>query len=1719
MSSPIEKITVKVICGSENGTGFFVDANMLISAYHTVMDNGPENPILIYVDGVSLNATIKDKEENLDVVLLELEQSVNVNIFPLETATLREGEEWETFGFPHKANTTGLKFRGNVHQLEFNSRWDYLLNCNTVQAEYDYGGLSGSPIIVSDKVCAMTLIQKADKLGVISVKKLEDFLVANDISVVQPFDNIGVPDGLKKEIANSVPNYNAFDKIDEVVQKPHSWILLHGSPGCGKTTISATYNPYDQNYVVVGRYFLKVPQDTLSSVIRSSKRKFIEWIEELVYRTIGEPLPVQTNWEQKEKNIPGLIDKLSNYFQSNGKVGIIVLDGLDEIFSISSSALYDFICVIPLSLPENLRIVLSCTSKNILPPQVKQIINGDQEILIEPLDLAKCEAYIQQKTYKLKLPFTFIQELARKSEGHPLYLNYLINYVLNEYSTSDDKEQILQWLKEIPTISGNIENYYSSIWDKISQNEIALAVVVTLSQIRGVVIEDDLIQMLEDSYKLSFYTQIRSLLYLLNHSDNKYEIYHSSFKEYTILNIAPTILNSVNDKIVSFCELNTNHQYAIWNYLYHLSKCSTRIRCIEECSQRWADKCALNDVNPELVLVDIRNITSIAIDENQTTEVIRLLLLAQRIEFRYDSVLAENAFEIAEAMIALGRPETAYDYLVRENTVIVTESDSVHFLQLFYDNGYNELANRLYENIHVRLREIMNSEESFSIQIFLINLYTQTQLCNEGKVGLERFQHLLKSLHRFEKTLDEETEPDLFDGIRYIREYAIADNNAFFLRNHNHFVSIEQMSTYSDVSVEKKALKMLALTLLKYNEHNNEFNYIGKNESFESGVKDLVSCINKYNFDYNDEEIYVIILSIIDDCNDFQLLIELINRYSKLTDSLNFRKENRVDAELRDVFHYFNLYMFRGYIDSNNSYPQISNDMYRQRQWENYLKAIIESIAFIRGKLCRFKAEEKNDTSLIYDHLKYTINKIDFSFDQRSHWDRSYFIPESIFPYIYSQLAQLYIDFFPNKIADFIIHLKNREESQLCLYTEGYRKSLFDIISLFVKHRVFRNEVFDLLSILENHIILGVQNRWERTPELIKIVKYYALLDNSEKAMEIFQEMLNTSMGPSWYKEDQLHLINRVTQLGRGQYSKHFQEFASLLDLASGEMTFQRYVRYEKEEFIGSLTKQGLLGDAIEYFKFETLPPHGVVIENANSNPIDKPREGDGYVLGARNIVEANGILKLLEEERNASPLIKWAICEIFMINDDNFRYVNSFAELQVSLLLEIEQKYPLLLESTVERLSELIIIPRLEEDDRVRYLSHFHENATTNLSVKLQGYLLKQNYTWNVIENNIKEQEKKGRKEGDKYSEACEFYENNYKNTAHDVIIKKILAVFEEGSVGVWFNNYSESHSLLREHLKEYLQTDIETLGVFKNAVLNSGHQKWTVASQLLWFLEDNLDATQIETINSITAEHFSLLIRPKSNSVEKYNWICLNEDISSPNEKIIQLIIWLLNHPNEEIREHSRDALIYLTSTVHSYIVVKSIIEESLSDKPIKSCIQCSFLLKEISQTNLNLLKSVIMSGNFVERINQIEHFMIFKNYLDISIELIKANYTDLYESLKQKIPKTKIITGEVILDEDYLYPISYEIDYFNNEIQILNKEFCERLKSKVHEYCHPLLPFDVLKSDKYVKRSFYNDEYYEGRYPELLNHALNHAIMCRIDEKNMNEVYEYLNDDYNV
>ena len=93
---------------------------------------------------------------------------------------------------------------------------------------------------------------------------------------------------------------------------------------------------------------------------------------------------------------------------------------------------------------------------------------------------------------------------------------------------------------------------------------------------------------------------------------------------------------------------------------------------------------AINHIEPDLIIYDIKSIIQLSIELEKTTEVIRLLLLLQRIDFRYNSVFVEYAHQIALALIANGEFRDALKYIVRRNELLISNDDALLFLQLFY---------------------------------------------------------------------------------------------------------------------------------------------------------------------------------------------------------------------------------------------------------------------------------------------------------------------------------------------------------------------------------------------------------------------------------------------------------------------------------------------------------------------------------------------------------------------------------------------------------------------------------------------------------------------------------------------------------------------------------------------------------------------------------------------------------------------------------------------------------------------------------------------------------------------------------------------------------------------------------------------------------------------------------------------------------------------------
>lgn len=130
-----------------------------------------------------------------------------------------------------------------------------------------------------------------------------------------------------------------------------------------------------------------------------------------------------------------------------------------------------------------------------------------------------------------------------------------------------------------------------------------------------------------------------------------------------------------------------------------------------------------------------------------------------------------------------------------------------------------------------------------------------------------------------------------------------------------------------------------------------------------------------------------------------------------------------------------------------------------------------------------------------------------------------------------------------------------------------------------------------------------------------------------------------------------------------------------------------------------------------------------------------------------------------------------------------------------------------------------------------------------------------------------------------------------------------------------------------------------------------------------------------------------------------------------------------------------------------------------------------------------------------------------------MQIGILLDKQGWCVLTDLLDLQVSNGIISYAEVILDEPHLSTISGKIDQLN-QLGILNREFCIKLNQKIKEYCLPLSISDFISSDKYLKRSFYNNPEYKGRYAELIDCALNYAIFSNVNKSNIDQVTNILN-----
>jgi hypothetical protein len=718
----------------DSGTGFLIDSQRILTALHVLGDAQEVDVQFLNLNGdpFATKATLLSANEEADVALLQLKDVFDSlpEPLPLNKQILRLNSRWETYGFPAQHLLTGRPYRGRVLQFNQQAAWNATLEVENSDIEENLDGLSGAPVLIDDYIVGIVRVQNGRDVGIITIDQLSDWLEQQGITVLtEDIPSLDLDDDLPL-------NEDVHGALTQLLETHHqSWYLLLGSPGSGKTTLVAMWEPKTTERLdVCGRYYIKQPSDPTPVSIRASKEILLAWFEDIISLTLtGQKAPApepDTKIEERIQRLQSGLSAMSDFYNKRNKRGVFFIDGLDN--SLTEIERKDFLSILPSELATGICVVFSATSREVVPID---FVREDNSVLMQPLTLADCVSYISRLLPSLTTEQAHL--LAQRTEGHPLYMRYLIGITRQQL----ENENLSDWLARLPIIGGDISQYYASLWQQLLNEPHRLAIALTVAALRGEVSLSVLYEMLIPEVQLHFESQYVQLNHLFKGND-QISLYHDSFRHF-LVEKAPNRFPQIHDRIADFCLQNSQEPYAIANIIYHLIQSLSPSKGVDQCNQQWADRCTQYHVEPDFVLSDVQSAKRMSISEGRLVEVVRLQLLHHRLSFRYNQLFSYHVSQLADTLLAMNQPEAALRYLIRDGVVQVSDDDLIAFVVRLFTMEATKQGKVLLDTLKVRGRHRLYDaldEGNMGISDFRIFLasHTLTSFVNP-EVAREQF--------------------------------------------------------------------------------------------------------------------------------------------------------------------------------------------------------------------------------------------------------------------------------------------------------------------------------------------------------------------------------------------------------------------------------------------------------------------------------------------------------------------------------------------------------------------------------------------------------------------------------------------------------------------------------------------------------------------------------------------------------------------------------------------------------------------------------------------------------------------------------------------------------------------------------------------------------------------------------------------------------------------
>lgn len=1537
----VKLATCQVVGKDESGTGWLVAKDRILTAYHCVEAAHKAGEQVVVRFGLGESASeysvvVDSHDEGLDVCVLLLATSLDIEPVPLNPEAVRPGEKWSCFGYPVVKLRLGHVAQGDVQQAlsELVHGVDLDLSVTPETQLSNYKGLSGSALMVGVACRGLIRLNVDSALCALSLHAIKPYLEASglltDWRIAKASD---APIGQR-------PTFDALFE-STLAKIGGGYVFLDGPHGIGKSTYCKEFTPQSEAIERLGVYHLSEHLRGVTPAHQAQPDVFFDWLNSLSSTQLtGRPARLlDLPYSELVTRTNKLFEALAQHLQKAKKQGIIFIDGINEAVAAGADSLRRFVGLLPPSVPEGLVVVITGVGLDSIAAGLSPILQSAARLTLPQLDDSVQHRLCVELLDHEKAKPTTVAALCERAKGHPLYLRYLTELVNGGAKRSE--------INELPAFSGKIEDYYETIWAGLTASPDAVHLLALIARLRQAIPVTSLAGLLMPSEAAALPSTLARIRHLLRKSEDA-AIYHSSFSEFIVLKTA-TVDQSTHSRIADFCSGSESGDYGALNKVFHCLRgpSALKLEGVRACGQEWVDGAVVLGTEPDILLADIDDALAVATESGAATEIVRLLLLSQRLGFRYNVLFVQCAELVARALVSLGKPKVALQHVVRHGRLVLSPDEAFAVANVLTRHSYEDDALELLELFQRELDRGFFEKIAPGTSINARDFFGAIQLrlhghCLAHAAGANvSFMRILRAVvERFLPLSDLKPEQRA-EVVRHL----VCDMTGARLTLEGAYTSVKELGLPPDVDPSHMLLMLLQIV-----------------EHAQAQARHYAISLPRHALDLLLQDVASVIDAPLepehrrDDLLD--ALIEsgagdgLVVSYSEGMDlsdlSLPLTKNNRAVPDTSSFEQALRRIRAAFFLDSAHEEPALRSA--DSDGWEDWLQSVARAVAWCDGK-ARLAAAAKDEAASAKVWAFATDKLLPclvLDLESRSRWDSSYFIPEAVVPPLYWRLVKLALDCKPAAL-DILVDTLNREfGSQLGLYNEGFRAVLAGVLDLVVLSKptgALADKTFELTVRWRDYISANVENRFELVPELLQIIPLLVDLEAVEEAQRTYRMVLAFSMGPSWYKEDQLSLMSGTLEALPATSSlapESLREIAGLLERASGEMTFQRFVRADKGSFVAELCRRSHYSDAVRYFQHQSCGTREQLRVQATTGNLDRISALVGMRFPGAALEEQAALLAMLRMVRGVAHWrVRWALLEVFLRGDE--RHLPDWGREFGAVLSELTESPENLAQAT-DRLRSVIaslsderawllmmaLVPavptpiradletalaaresRLEPDQVSQLESTF--DVKRELAARTADATESERSKERSEESAARELDEDalylpgtfGRKAA--LREASERLTAARRQTSRGNSSAAVghsigaLSALQDGGWSIWSRNHS--HLEAETIISANVQGADELARAYGPLVLEERYnQRWVVANHIISLVGSRLDPAGQTELLRVAIDHVRHLVGAAS--PEPFSYIA-SDTSANATEALNELLLWAIDHPSWERRD----------------------------------------------------------------------------------------------------------------------------------------------------------------------------------------------------------------------